>query len=62
MEHTRKKKMHEWFQMVSFKERDHLENLGIDGMYYLLDHKREAGCEGVDWIHPAQYMDKRWVL
>jgi len=45
--------------MVNPKERDHLENLGIDGIYHLLDHKRR---QGVDWIHPAQYMDKRWVL
>jgi hypothetical protein len=36
----KEEKMHEWFQMVSFKERDHLENLGIDGIHYLLDHKR----------------------
>jgi len=23
---------------------------------------KEAECKGVDWIHPAQYMDKRWIL
>jgi hypothetical protein len=37
---TYKKKMHEWFQLVNLEERDHLEDLSIDGIQYLLDCKR----------------------
>jgi hypothetical protein len=38
------------------KERDHLEDLDVDGR--IMDHK-EVGWEGEEWIHPAQNTVKR---
>jgi alpha-glucosidase (family GH31 glycosyl hydrolase) len=44
------------FWWESPKERDHLEDLGVDGIR--MDF-REVGLEGVEWINLAQDRD-RW--
>jgi hypothetical protein len=36
------------------RERNHLENPGVDGRMDL----QEVGCEGLDWIELAQLGDK----
>jgi len=47
------------FWLGNFRERDHLEDLGVDGRIILSWIIQEVGCEGTEWIHLAQDRD-RW--
>jgi hypothetical protein len=42
----------------NLRERDHLENPGLNGSI-ILRHLQEVGCEGVDWIDLPEDID-RW--
>ena len=42
------------------RERDHLENSGVNGMITIRWIFREVGCVGMDWIELAQDRD-RWL-
>jgi hypothetical protein len=46
------------FRWGNQRERDHLEDLGVDGRMDL----QEMRCEGMDWIDVAQDWDKRRAL
>jgi hypothetical protein len=42
------------FWRENMKERDHLEDRGVDGRMGILMDIRETGWRGVEWIHLAQ--------
>jgi hypothetical protein len=42
--------MHILFWLENLKGRDHLEDLGVNGIIIALE---EVGWKGVDWIHLA---------
>jgi hypothetical protein len=46
-----------WWEIP--KEKDHLEDQGIDGDGIKMDIRETGGCGGVGWIHLAQDRD-RW--
>jgi len=46
--------MHTEFWFENMKGRDHLEDLGIDGIIIIRMDLREMGWEGVDWMHLAE--------
>ena len=51
------------FWWGNLKERDHLEDSGIDGR--IINNKmnlQEVGCEGMDWIELAQDRNRWWAL
>jgi len=43
------------------RERDHLENLGVDGMI-ILNWIFQKGDEGMEWIDVARYRDRWWAV
>jgi hypothetical protein len=49
------------FWWGNLRERDHLEDLGIDGVDIKLELK-EVGCGGMDSIELAQGTDRWWAL
>jgi hypothetical protein len=49
--------VHTGFWCGNLKERDSLENLGVDGML-ILKHLKEKGWNGINWIDLAQVRDK----
>jgi len=53
--------MHITFCLENLKERDHLEDLGVDRNIILECILKEKGGR-VDQIHPAQNRDHRWTL
>jgi len=42
------------FWWENLKERDHLEDAGIDGRIIFKMDIQEVGCEGMNWIDVAQ--------
>jgi hypothetical protein len=50
------------FGWENLKDRDHKENLGIDGRIIIKMVLKQAGCEGVDRIHLAEDEDKWQAL
>jgi hypothetical protein len=50
--------MHTGFWREDPKERDHLEDLGVDGRIILKFVFKELGHEGMDWVCLAQDTDQ----
>jgi len=50
------------FWWGNLRERDHLEDPGVDGGDKIEMDLQEAGCGGLDWIELAQDRDKWWAL
>lgn len=46
--------MFTWFWQGNFKERDHLENLGVTWEDNIKMDPKKTGWDGVHWIHQAQ--------
>jgi hypothetical protein len=44
---------------VNLRERDHLQDPGLDGRIIIKMDLEEVGCGGMDWIELAQNRD-RW--
>jgi len=51
--------MHKGFWLGNLRERDHLEDKGVDGRIILRMDLQEVGWGGMDWIDLAQDRD-RW--
>jgi len=47
--------------MRNLRERDHLENPGINGRIISI-YLQEVEREGMDWIDLAQHTDRWWAL
>jgi len=48
-----------WFWWGNLRERDHLQDVGVDGKNNIKMGLQEVGCGGMDWIVLAQDRD-RW--
>jgi DNA-directed RNA polymerase delta subunit len=46
--------------LENLKERDYLEDLGVDGKYIIMN-LGEVWWEFVDWMHLDQYRDQWWA-
>jgi hypothetical protein len=49
------------FWWGNLRERDHLEDPGLDGRIIKMDIQ-EVGCGGMEWIELAQDRDRWWAL
>ena len=49
------------FWWGNLREREHLENTGIDGKIIEMD-LQEVRCEGMAWIELAQDRDRWWAI
>ena len=54
--------VHTWFWWGQLKERDNLEDLGIDRSMILKVDFKETGWEGRDWIHVVCDEYKWWAV
>jgi len=45
------------FWWGNLRERDHLEDLGVEGSIIIKMDLQEVGCGGMDWIELAQDRD-----
>ena len=46
----------------NLRQREHLEDPGLDWEDNIKMDLQEVGCGGMDWIDLAQYRDRCWVL
>ena len=51
-----------WVWWRNLRERDHLEDPGVDGRIIFKMDLQEVGCEGMDWIELAQDRDRGQAL
>ena len=54
--------MHTGFWWGDVRERDHLEDLGVDENVISQWIFKKCDRGGMDWIHLAQDRDRRWAL
>jgi len=50
--------MHTKFWLERFKETDHLEDTGIDGLSNIRTDPVERGWEDAEWMHLTQVTDQ----
>jgi hypothetical protein len=51
-----------WFWWGDLRERNHLEDLGVDGRIIIRWIFSKRGCGSIDWIDLAQYRNRWWAL
>jgi hypothetical protein len=51
-----------WFWWRNLRERDHLEDPGVDGGDNIKMNLQEVECGSIHWIDLAQDMDRRRAL